>query len=185
MNMKKKTTQFNHWEIKGRKLNFGCGSKGYEGFYNVDIIKADGIDQSFDFDQFPYSIKDDQFNYVLLNQVLEHCLYPKRVLEELRRICKDKAMIEIKSPCANSRTALCELDHCSQFNRWSFLNLNGMNKNGIKEEKFKIIQNRSNPQRFIKWIPIPILNFLSYFLDGIYVDIHVIVEVIKDNPKKK
>lgn len=166
------------------KLNFGCGHRRYNGFYNVDIIKESGIDKSFDFDKFPYPLKDNQFDYVLLNVVLEHCIYPKRVLEELRRVCRDKAIIEIKSPYANGKSALCELDHSSHFSRLSFISLcsedGDWDRDGIIKRKFKLIKNKSIPQRFIKWIPIPILNFLSTFLNSIYVDIHVILEVVKD-----
>ena len=173
-----------------RKLNFGCGAKRYKGFYNVDIIPAKGIHQSLDFNIFPYPIKDNQFDYVLIDQVLEHCLFPKRVLRELRRICRNNAIIEIKVPYVNSKSAYAELEHCSFFNRLSFLSLDETDKNWDKnasgKKKFKIIQNKSNPQRFIKWMPTPILDFLSTFLNSIYVDLHVIVQVVgKVQPEKE
>ena len=110
----------------------------------------------------------------LLNQVLEHCIYPKRVLEELRSVCNNNAIIEIKSPYANSTSALCELHHCCQFNRWSYISLGESNR-------FRIILNSSTPHRYIKWMPVRLLNFLSSVLNSIYVDIHVIIEVIKDS----
>ena len=80
------------------KLNFGCGTERREGFYNVDIIKDKGIDKSFDFDIFPYPLEDNKFDYVLVKETLEHCHFPEKVLSELRRICKDKTVIEIGVP---------------------------------------------------------------------------------------
>lgn len=163
------------------KLNFGCGTERKEGFYNVDIIKDKGIDKSFNFDKFPYRLKDNQFDYVLVKEVLEHCHYPRRVISELRRVCRNGAIIEIGVPYVNSRSAFSSLEHCSFFNRWSFHSLEGINYdlNGKLQKEFEIIEEHITKQRFLKWIPYCFLNLLSVFLNNIYVHIDVKLRVIK------
>lgn len=170
-----------------RKLNFGCGTLKYKDFYNVDIIETEGIDKSFDFNEFPYPLEDNQFDYILVHSVLEHCLFPRKVLEELRRVCRNGANIEITVPYINSRSATADIEHCSFFSRWSFKDIGEVHlhdKEGIQQQKFKVIKNKSNPQRFIKWIPTPILNFLSVILNNIYVDIDVLLEIVKEEVKE-
>ncbi len=62
------------------KLNFGCGGDIRSEHLNVDVQKGNGIDKVFDFNKFPYPLKADQFDYVFINNVLEHLLFPDRCL---------------------------------------------------------------------------------------------------------
>jgi len=168
---------------KLKKLNFGCGKERKPGFYNVDVIKAKGIHKSFDFDKFPYPLKDNQFEYVLAKQVLEHLLYPKRVFEEFWRICKNGAIIEVQVPYANSMSAFFALDHIHHFNKWTFTSLVGKGfygRDGHKGERFRLIKQKVTPQKYLRWLPSFILNILSTFLNNIYVQIDVKIQVIKD-----
>jgi len=160
-------------EIELRKLNFGCGKERKEGFYNIDIIKSKGIHKSFDFNKFPYPLKDNQFDFVLCKQVLEHCLFPERVLREFKRICRENAIIRIQVPYTNSRSAYSSLDHCHFFNRWSFLNLEKLG--------FETLKNKMTYQRFLRWLPKPFLDFLSIFLNNIYVMIDADLKVKKEH----
>lgn len=162
------------------KLNFGCGHNIRPGFYNVDIIKAKDINQSFDFDNFPYPLPENKFEYVLLNQVLEHLLHPRRVLDELWKACKNNAIIEIKTPYVGSKSAYYDLEHKSYFNDRSFYSLctpNDANKNFKK--KFEIKEQKIIVQRYLRWIPKKILKVLATFLNNIYVEIEVKIKIIK------
>jgi len=71
-----------------KKLNFGCGEDIRTGWDNVDIQKSQKVQKSFDFNKFPYPIKDDTYDYVWSRSVLEHLDEPDKVLHELWRICK-------------------------------------------------------------------------------------------------
>jgi len=82
---------------KIQKLNFCCGKdikKGKE-WINVDIQKAEGRDKSFNFDKFPYPFKDNEFDYILVDNVLEHLKNPRKVILEFWRISKPNAIIEV------------------------------------------------------------------------------------------
>jgi len=164
------------------KLNFGCGSKIFEGWTNVDIVNLKGVDKAFDFDIFPYPLKENTFDYVLIDGVLEHCIYPRKVLEELRRVCKNDAIIKINVPYVNSRSAYYDLEHCHFFNRWTFTNLDKVHLRDTEENperRFEVIKNEARPQRFLKWIPRPILNLLAVPFNSIFVDIDAEIKVIK------
>ncbi|GAG37131.1 unnamed protein product, partial [marine sediment metagenome] len=76
-----------------KKLNFGCGMRMFDGWDNVDIQKSKGIFKNFDFNCFPYPIYKNSYDYILVDNILEHLLFPKKVLLELHRICKKNAII--------------------------------------------------------------------------------------------
>jgi len=75
-----------------RRLNFGCGNDLKESWVNADI--SNGADINFDFNKFPYPIKDNSFDYIETRQVLQLLDRPDKVLHELHRIAKPN--IEIK-----------------------------------------------------------------------------------------
>ncbi len=66
-----------------KKLNFGCGNKILSGWVNVDIQRRKGIDLSFDFLKDKYPFKDSEFDYVLIDNVLEHLPDPSKVMKNL------------------------------------------------------------------------------------------------------
>jgi len=81
------------------KLNLGCGTDIKKGYINVDIMKGNGIDKIVNFNKLPYPFKDNQFNEIYMNYVLEHLrLYPEDVLKELYRITKKGGKITIRVP---------------------------------------------------------------------------------------
>lgn len=163
-----------------KKLNFGCGSKIKEGWINVDLQKAKGIDFSFDFNKFPYPLKNNQFDYILVDNVLEHLEKPKEVIKELHRICKNNAMIEIIVPYYNTYWAYADVTHLHFFNEDTFYNLFGGHTYELNNQKlFKIIEIKSIPQRYLSFLPRSILNVLKRFLGNIIVNLIVKVKVIK------
>jgi len=153
------------------KLNFGSGADVLDDFFNVDLRKMEGTDKVFDFNKFPYPLKDNQFEYVKCNEVLEHLLFPDRVLDELWRVCKDRAIIEINVPYVGSKSAYCNLQHKSFFNDRSFTSLD--------KKRFEIIELKIETQRYLRLIPKKIINILAVFLNNIYVHINVKIKVKK------
>ena len=99
-----------------RKLNFGCGMKILPGFVNADIQKGDHVDLSFDFLTFPYPIDSNSFDYILIDNVLEHLPNPTNVLRELHRILADGGRVEIIVPYYNSYWAYSDPTHVNYFN---------------------------------------------------------------------
>ena len=82
-----------------KKLNMGCGRNIKEDYINLDITNFPGVDFKHDLTKFPYPFKDNYFDEILLLGVLELINTDFiKIMEELHRICKPKAIIKIRSP---------------------------------------------------------------------------------------
>lgn len=167
-----------------KKLNFGAGKtcKEWKDFDNVDIQKGDGIYKSFDFDKFPYPLKDDTYDYVWSRSVLEHLFYPDKVLDELWRVCKNNAIIEIIVPSYNNKSAYAHFQHRGFFSDITFINyvedFDNINYPNIKK-KFEIVYLENIPTRYGKIIPKFIRERLAIFINGIVSYVHIKLKVIK------
>lgn len=164
-----------------KKLNFGCGKDIKKGWINVDIQEGDLIDKSFDFNKYPYPLKDNTFDEILLDNVLEHLPNPQKVMEELWRISKNNASIKIIVPYYNTYYAWGDPTHVTFFNEVTIQQVLGtvnycINK---QKEKFEIIKLDSIPQRFLRFLPKEMLNILKRFFGNIIIQLEVDSRVIK------
>lgn len=164
------------------KLNLGCGKKILEGFTNVDIQKGPGIDKSFDFNKFPYPIPDNSYDYILLDNVLEHLDDPKMVLHELYRISRKGARIRIIVPYYNCKGAYNDVTHKHFFNETTFDNLIYPEKHYHNEsdKEFEIISLNLVPTKLGKIIyPKSLRKNMSYVLGEIFSLIEVEIKALK------
>ncbi len=83
-------------------LNLGCGNKLLEGYTNVDKYDYYKCDVVQDLELFPYPFEDNSVDNILLCHVLEHIGQDPQIfnniLQELYRICKPEALINIIVP---------------------------------------------------------------------------------------
>jgi hypothetical protein len=82
------------------KLNLGCGSNQKPGYLNVD--KYGNPEMLVDLEKFPWPWEDSSVSEILLNHVLEHLgetseIYLK-IIQELYRVCSNKAILKIRVP---------------------------------------------------------------------------------------
>ncbi len=163
-----------------KKLNLGCGKIIKKGWTNVDIQKGKGIDKSFDFCKFPYPFKDNTFDVVLLDNVLEHLVNPQAVVAEIWRICKNKAIIEAIVPYYNSYYAYGDPTHVNFFNESSIQQTFG-EVDYIHDSKgmFEILEINSVSQRFIRFLPEFALNAMKRVFSNIIVRLEVKAKVLK------
>lgn len=166
-------------QLTMKKLNFGCGKKILEGYDNVDIQSGEGIVNDFDFDVFPYPIKDNIYNEVLGDFILEHLDNPKKALEEIYRICKSEAKVIIQVPYYNNKGAYADFTHRSYLSERCFVNfVNEINQVNQKE-RFEIISLRLIPTKFGKLFPKQFRRKLSAIFSGIIRIVFVELRVIK------
>ncbi len=66
------------------KLNMGCGKDILRGYINVDLRPLPGIDVAHDLNRFPYPFKDNTFDEIYCNNILEHLDDIVRIMEEMR-----------------------------------------------------------------------------------------------------
>lgn len=123
------------------KLNIGCGSKYKDGFINLDINKNYKADVYHDLNSIPYPFKDNQFDYIFSEDVLEHLDNTIDVLNELHRISKNNATVEFHLPHANSKNTVVDFTHKRTFAIGSFSRVcdNVENGRGYIRNKFDLV----------------------------------------------
>lgn len=88
-------------------LNLGCGRKHLADAVNLDVTPVTNPDIVHDLNVMPWPFKDNYFNKVVANDVIEHLENVIVILEEMHRVCVDGAVIRITAPhysCANTYT---------------------------------------------------------------------------------
>jgi len=165
-------------QLNKKCLNLGCGLDILPGWINVDIQKGIGIDKSFNFEEFPYPLKDNEFNYILMNNVFEHLLYPQSTLLELWRISNDNAIIRIIVPYYNARKYWDDITHYHGFNKFTFLNMLGKGTyNNRVQNNFEIKSIKLIPTRLGKLVPKFMLESLSQYISNLIISIDVTIVV--------
>jgi SAM-dependent methyltransferase len=99
----------------GDILDVGCGSSKFPGSIGLDISPDTAADIVHDLDVFPYPIEDASFDQVLLQDVIEHVAEPIRVFEELHRIARPGARIQLRTPHFSSVLAYGDPTHRHYF----------------------------------------------------------------------
>ncbi|MBI4440835.1 hypothetical protein HY639_01590 [Candidatus Woesearchaeota archaeon] len=167
---------------KGKKyLQLGCGNDIRPGWTNCDKQEAVGIDYSFDFEIFPYPFMAGTFDYILMDNVLEHMLHIPPVVDELYRIAKPNATIHIIVPYFNCAGAYNDPTHHHYFNRRTFeiiFTPNTAYKIG-KDDRFGFISLKLVPTLAGRCIPGPIRELISLFTGGFIGEIDCKVRVKK------
>ena len=163
-----------------KKLHFGCGKRIFTGHVNVDIQKGKGVDKSFDFNKFPYPFRDNTFDYIHSCQVFEHLDDIPRVMDELHRICKNTAILEIIVPYYNTYDAHTDVTHKHFFTDMSFVQLVNCGYSIDKKRKFGIEKLDLIPKGIGKIIPFKKLRkTVSLFIPELIEDVHVKLKIIK------
>jgi Methyltransferase domain len=101
-------------------LNLGCGRKHRAGAVNLDRPAASSPDVVHDLDIRPWPFADNRFDQVYAFDVIEHLADLVGVMEELHRICRDGASIEISVPHFSSANAFTDPTPRHFFSRFSF-----------------------------------------------------------------
>jgi len=145
------------------KLNAGCYADIRSGYINLDKEKYfNGIDVVHNLEKFPYPFKDDTFDEILLKSVLEHIDSNKTelVLDELYRICKDKAVIKITVPYGINWMRYVSHKRGFDFHTFVCLTRENKIKKWQNKSQFELHRMEGTPTNVGKFIPNPkIFNF--------------------------
>ncbi len=162
-----------------KKLNFGCGIDVKEGWDNCDVQKGKNV-ISFDFDTFPYPLKTGTYDLIYSRSVLQMLDRPDGVLNELWRIAKPGARIQLDVPYWHNKGAYNDIQTKHLFNEYSFIYFAEQKPCRIDtKKKFKIVRIFKRSTIVGKFIPEFIKRKLDLFIGGLYSDIEVEFEVIK------
>ena len=163
------------------KLNFGCGRNILKGYENVDIQEGKGINNSFDFNVFPYPYPGNYFDYIYCDNVLEHLDNPEWVMLELWRITKPNGIIRIIVPYYNSKNAYNDITHKHYFNERAIKVMCGIDHayDTAPVKRFNIKSIELIPIPLFKLVPKFIREKLSGYIGNIIMAIDCEINVIK------
>lgn len=103
-----------------KKLNLGCGNEAIVGWVNHDVVALPNVDVVHDLESRPWPFANDEFDAIRAHHVLEHLSNTVGSMQEIHRICRDGARVEIRVPYWNSRDMATDPTHRSQFSEHSF-----------------------------------------------------------------
>lgn len=155
-----------------QKLNLGCGEDYREGWVNADIRPEVDPDLVVDLDCPPLPFRDDTFDQILLDNVLEHTTDHFEVLRELYRISKPDAEITFRGPHWNSHGAWIDPTHTRPFSHKTF-------QHYLVADLFKIEQVRPKRIRFGRLLPRKFALKLADHVGHVVSEIDVTVRVVK------
>ncbi|MBU0628882.1 MAG: class I SAM-dependent methyltransferase [Nanoarchaeota archaeon] len=167
---------------KIKKLNIGCGNDIKKDYINLDIVNLDGVDVVHDLDKMPYPFKDNTFEEVRAIGIAEHLADLVKSMEELHRICKNGAIIDLDPPYFNSITALADPTHKRFFTLDTFDYFTDKHVyNFYTNARFKILKKELIPTKLGKIIPFKkkLLNKVGLILGGFVRKINFRLEVVK------
>jgi SAM-dependent methyltransferase len=101
-------------------LNLGCGRKRRAGAINVDRTARTSPDVVHDLDVRPWPFPNDEFDEAFAFDVIEHLHDVVATMEELHRVCRKGARVEITVPHFSSANAFTDPTHRHFFSRFSF-----------------------------------------------------------------
>ena len=85
-----------------RVLDIGCGRDKLPGATGIDANPRSYADIIHNLDQRPWPIPDSSFEYVRAQDILEHVEDFFGVMEEIHRVCRDGATVDVRMPFMSS-----------------------------------------------------------------------------------
>lgn len=153
-------------------LDIGCGPERtkHKGsvkdvVIGLDRFKAKGVNVVWNLEKTPLPFKNNEFDVIYCNHVLEHVknLFP--LMDEIWRILKPNGKVVIRVPHFSSGIAFVHPEHIRYFTAASFWYFTDVNyAYGLTKHKFKILKRRLNFA--MKGIN-PILDILNYIINPI------------------
>lgn len=178
-------------------LDIGCSTidrkykskNKHDKVIGLDKFLLSGVDVIADLEK-PLPFKDNSFDIVVANQVLEHTVNFFSVMEEIHRILKPKGILKVWVPHFSSHLAYTNPDHKRFFAAYTFDHFEPNNKENyyskarFKIKKRKLIFIHGGIFSFLNYIVNPIINlrypffekFINPFIrvDDIYVEMETV-----------
>lgn len=149
----------------GRVLDVGCGSSKHPGAVGLDISSDTDADVVHDLDAFPYPLEDSSFDQILLQDVIEHVREPIRLFEELHRIGRPGATIQLRTPHFTSVLAYGDPTHRHYFSTLALASLAEPRFAHYTPVRFRLVSVRLD-----LWLPYRLLGIgtLANRFPGVY-----------------
>jgi len=127
-------------------VDLGCGSNKPDNFIGVDIYPGEGVDIVADLSQtFPFP--DSSVDQLRAHDIIEHLPNKLHTMNEIWRVCKSGALVDIRVPSTDGRGAFQDPTHISFWNINSFFyycinfpSYINLNKNYGFKGQFKLLK---------------------------------------------
>jgi SAM-dependent methyltransferase len=106
--------------LTAKILDIGCGKHKWPGSVGLDIAPLEGVDVVHDLNQFPYPFPDNSFDRIRVIHVIEHIQSIPRTMEEIHRIARHGAQIDIETPHYTDASSWQDPSHVWHLNTRSF-----------------------------------------------------------------
>jgi SAM-dependent methyltransferase len=101
-------------------LHLGCGNKKVVGAVGIDIDPKSQTDIICDLNETPWPLRSNMFERVICEHVLEHLTDLVQVMEEIYRVSRNGAVVEIVTPHFSSVNSWEDPTHKHHFSLMSF-----------------------------------------------------------------
>ncbi len=152
------------------RLNLGCGIDKKEGYINVDSSKTVKPDKVWNLEKTPLPFKSNSVDEILAYHVLEHVNNFIKLMHDFNRICKDGAVIKIKTPFYSSWGQFNDPTHVRFFTPFTFnyFKRGGYSYQvGADKDLFLVKKVRINfgvgRSKILNWLINPLLNLNHTF----------------------
>lgn len=165
------------------KLDLGCCFRKPEGYWGTDISSYTGVDQVFDHSIYPWPLPANHFTVIRAWHILQYLPDIEKTMEEICRVAKNGAKIEIGVPYYMSVYGFGDRNK-SFFNERTFDAFTeerswwGDEKDKLSNAKFKIIYKKLKTTGRLRKL-VPFKGFFRYFLWNIVDEMEIHLEVEK------
>ncbi|MCZ7649388.1 MAG: class I SAM-dependent methyltransferase [Planctomycetota bacterium] len=101
-------------------LDIGCGESKTPGAVGIDILPGPSVDIVHDLNSLPWPLEENRFERIVASHVLEHLNDLVGVMNEIHRVAKPGARIELLTPHFSSLNSWEDPTHTRHFARRSF-----------------------------------------------------------------
>ena len=138
-------------KLDSKKLNIGCGRDIRKDYINLDSVKLPGLDVVHNLNKYPWPFKNNTFEEIYCDNVLEHLDSITKPMEEIWRISKNRGKIIIKVPIFPSIYAMIDPTHKQFFTYVTFNYFRPEDRlNYYSKARFNIIKKKIVFHRFLK-----------------------------------
>lgn len=165
-------------------LDIGCGiHKVSPDAVGLDVAKLEGVDVVHDLNSFPYPFKNNEFDEVYANMVLEHLDDFAGAMREVHRILKTGGLFYIKVPYYATTIAFQDYTHKNFFTEKTFTYFTNDNElNYYQDTRYeivnqKLVSNANSLQEKVRNL-IPLRKYLKYILWNMYDELHTVLKKV-------
>ena len=145
-----------------KKLDVGCGKYKHAGCVGMDRVALIGVDVVHDMNCFPWPFKSDEFSYVRLSHVIEHCDSIVQMMEEVYRVVCNGAIVEVTTPHYTDPISWKDITHKWHLSTKSFEYFEaGNSTNYYSKARFEIVDSYVEISKLFKILGIEFLVNLS------------------------